>query len=44
VPFADLRASVLAGRLADAPLVIAVLLAHERGLVGSGVSGSSDNG
>jgi ADP-ribose pyrophosphatase len=34
VPFAELREAVLAGRLADAPLVMAVLLADGRGLVG----------
>ena len=32
-PFADLRAAVLDGRLTDAPLVQAVLLARARGLV-----------
>jgi 8-oxo-dGDP phosphatase len=35
VPFADLLEAVLAGRIADAPLVVAVLLAHTRGLVGA---------
>jgi 8-oxo-dGDP phosphatase len=34
MPFADLLDGVLAGRIADAPLVNAVLLAHVRGLVG----------
>ena len=34
VPFADLLQGVLDGRLANAPLVNAVLLAHTRGLVG----------
>lgn len=34
VPFADLRAAVLDGRVADAPLVQAVLLAEAKGLVG----------
>lgn len=33
-PFTDVLAAVLAGGLSDAPLVIAVLLAHARGLVG----------
>lgn len=33
VPFADLRDAVLAGRLTDAPLVVAVLFAQARGLV-----------
>ncbi len=30
-PFADLYDAVLAGRVSDAPLVLAVLLAHARG-------------
>jgi ADP-ribose pyrophosphatase len=34
MPFPDLVAGVLDGRIADAPLVNAVLLAHARGLVG----------
>lgn len=34
VPFADLLAAVLDGHLTDSPLLIAVLLAHARGLVG----------
>lgn len=34
-PFADLYAGVLAGRLTDAPLVLAVLLAQARGLAGA---------
>ena len=34
MPFADLLDGVLAGRIADAPVVNAVLLAHVRGLVG----------
>ena len=34
VPFADLLAAVLDGRVADAPVVIAVLLARAKGLVG----------
>ena len=34
MPFADLLDGVLAGRIADAPLVNAVLLARARGLVG----------
>ncbi|WP_435747710.1 NUDIX domain-containing protein [Nocardioides sp. SYSU DS0663] len=33
-PYAELRAAVLAGRVADGPLVQAVLLAGARGLVG----------
>lgn len=33
-PFADLLEAVLAGRVTDAPLVLAVLLAHARGLAG----------
>jgi 8-oxo-dGTP pyrophosphatase MutT (NUDIX family) len=35
VPFADLLAAVLAGRLTDAPVIVAVLTAHARGLVGT---------
>lgn len=35
-PFDDVLAAVLAGDLGDAPLVAAVLLAHARGLVGTG--------
>lgn len=35
VPFADLLAAVLAGRVADAPLVTAILAAQARGLAGS---------
>jgi 8-oxo-dGTP pyrophosphatase MutT (NUDIX family) len=35
VPFDDLVEGVLAGRLADAPLVIAILVAQARGLAGS---------
>lgn len=34
VPFADLLEAVLAGRLSDAPVIVAVLTAHARGLVG----------
>ena len=34
VPFADLVEAVLAGRVTDAPLVAAVLLAHAKGLAG----------
>ncbi|MBB6625701.1 NUDIX hydrolase [Nocardioides sp. KIGAM211] len=34
VPFADLHAAVLAGDVGDAPVVLAVLLAAARGLVG----------
>lgn len=33
-PFADLRDAVLAGRITDAPLVVAILVAQARGLVG----------
>lgn len=36
VPFEDLLAAVLDGRVGDGPLVIAVLLARARGLVGAG--------
>lgn len=35
VPFADLREAVLAGDVQDAPVVIAVLAAHARGLMSS---------
>jgi 8-oxo-dGTP pyrophosphatase MutT (NUDIX family) len=35
VPFADLLEAVLDGRVTDAPVVVAVLTAHARGLVGS---------
>jgi 8-oxo-dGTP pyrophosphatase MutT (NUDIX family) len=41
VAFADLHAAVLDGRLQDAPVVLAVLLAHARGLVGTGTPGAS---
>jgi 8-oxo-dGDP phosphatase len=34
VPFADLLAAVLDGRVTDAPVIVAVLTAHGRGLVG----------
>ena len=34
VPFEDLVAAVLDGRVADAPLVVAVLMAQARGLAG----------
>ena len=36
VPYADLLAAVLDGRVADAPLVLAVLLVRARGLVATG--------
>lgn len=35
VPFADLLAAVLDGRITDAPVIVAVLSAHARGLVGA---------
>lgn len=35
-PFDDLLAAVLDGRIDDGPVVLAVLLAHARGLAGSG--------
>jgi 8-oxo-dGTP pyrophosphatase MutT (NUDIX family) len=38
VPCADLVAAVLDGRVRDAPVLIAVLAAHHRGLLGSGGS------
>jgi ADP-ribose pyrophosphatase len=38
-PFAELHQAVLDGRLTDAPLVIAVLLAASRGLLAGGVPG-----
>lgn len=38
-PYADLHRAVLEGRLTDAPLVLAVLLAAARGLVGSPARG-----
>jgi ADP-ribose pyrophosphatase len=34
-PFADVHRAVLAGELTDAPVIIAVLVAHGRGLVGA---------
>lgn len=34
VPFADLLDAVLTGRVTDAPVIVAVLTAHARGLVG----------
>jgi len=36
VPFEDLVAAVLDGRVQDAPVLIAVLTAHHRGLLGTG--------
>ncbi|WP_134742359.1 NUDIX hydrolase [Nocardioides sp. 503] len=39
VPFAELYDAVLAGRARDAPLALAVLLAHARGLAGSAGGG-----
>jgi 8-oxo-dGTP pyrophosphatase MutT (NUDIX family) len=39
VPFAELRAGVLDGRLTDNPTILALLLAQARGLVGAGASG-----
>jgi ADP-ribose pyrophosphatase len=38
-PFAELHRAVLDGRLTDAPLVVAVLMAAARGLVAGGVPG-----
>ncbi|GAA1975786.1 NUDIX hydrolase [Nocardioides panacihumi] len=35
VPFDDLLAAVLDGRVTDAPVIVAVLCAHARGLVGA---------
>ena len=35
VPFADLLDAVLSGRVTDAPVIVAVLTAHARGLVGA---------
>lgn len=35
VPFTDLLAAVLDGRITDAPVIVAVLAAHARGLVGA---------
>ena len=35
VPFEELRAAVLDGRIGDAPVIVAVLMAHARGLVRS---------
>lgn len=40
VPFDELLAAVLDGRTTDAPLAVAVLLAHARGLVGAGGPGA----
>ncbi|GAA2150179.1 NUDIX hydrolase [Nocardioides koreensis] len=39
VPYADLVTAVLDGRIGDAPVVVAVLLAQARGLAGSTTSG-----
>jgi ADP-ribose pyrophosphatase len=39
VPFEDLVTAVLDGRIGDAPVVVAVLLARARGLAGSTKSG-----
>lgn len=36
VPFADLHAAAVSGEIGDAPVVLAVLLAASRGLVGGG--------
>ncbi len=36
VPFEELRAAVLDGRIGDAPVILAVLMAHARGLAASG--------
>ena len=36
VPFGELRAAVLDGRIGDAPVIVAVLMAHARGLVRPG--------
>jgi ADP-ribose pyrophosphatase len=41
-PFAELHRAVLEGRLTDAPLVIAVLMAAARGLLAGGVSRRGD--
>lgn len=38
VPFEELLAAVLEGRVTDAPLVVALLLAHARGMVGTSAS------
>ena len=37
VPYAELLAACLDGRVQDAPVLIAVLTARHRGLVGGGV-------
>jgi ADP-ribose pyrophosphatase len=39
VPYADLLAACLDGRVSDAPVHIAVLTAQQRGLVGNGAAG-----
>ena len=39
VPFEDLVTAVLEGRIGDAPVVVAVLLAQARGLAGSDRTG-----
>ncbi len=39
VPFEDLAAAVVDGRIGDAPVVVAVLMARARGLAGSGMAG-----
>lgn len=41
IAFDELHAAVLDGRLQDAPVVLAVLLARARGLVGTGAAGRS---
>lgn len=44
VPFADLRAAVLDGRVQDAPVVLAVLLAAAQGHIGTGAPGGGAGG
>ena len=39
MPFAELLAAILDGRVRDAPVMVAVLTAHERGLLGRAVPG-----
>ncbi|MFC4785207.1 NUDIX domain-containing protein [Nocardioides sp. MAHUQ-72] len=39
VPFEELSTAVVDGRISDAPVVVAVLMARARGLAGSGMTG-----
>ena len=39
VPYAELEAACLAGRVRDAPVLVALLTARQRGLIGTGTGG-----